>query len=705
MKNFKLISLALIGLTVMPMAKGAGTDWFTWKYYRPGNTGIGGDSVECIHLSPNGDPWFGANLPTFEEGGISKFIQAENRWQNISNVDYEAFGSANVVGNARVNDIVTDGVGNLWMAHWHGVLKMNLAKGPSSLVRYDSDNSNIPGGITKDILVAPDGSIWASAYSAHDKPGGLSRYDRTTDTWTTYPNHGGYYIAAQSKPGGGYYIWCSAEGYSSAPMERLDVSTNQWTSYPAIAGNPSHLVSNDSTDAGGNLWMRRYINNQFDEQLSTRSVAGVWTNPPVPPANGPVAIAALRPTTANRAIMVDGFMHLRKFNGTSWDDLGEIPHQGFVDDLETDAAGNVWLCGSSVGGALKRDVNTGHWQRHRITNNSQYDYFNNDISIAPNGKVFITGNAGPTVGGMMEFDGTRWKTYVTELGYGLSGPWPFFGSPQSESIYVRPSNGKVVVNPINAFTHEFDGTNWNQIPGGFDQMRTYCEDSLGRLWAAPHYGGLWIMHNGTTKDQEFPGWAVSIQRDPSTPGAIWCSGDNNLMHSNGVDRFVTSAADFPSPYTGLNGLAVDGAGYAWVGMSDVWGGTAHGLAKVSPTTAAVTPVSLGSTWPFPLAAITPRVVTPDGKIWFTYFETFEVLGLGWFDGKKTGYFPAPPNGEWVFGGLPHGGIFDIEVKPTPGGYELWMSCMTRGIAVLQVRQKKGGPAKPVLNPPVSDPIN
>jgi hypothetical protein len=38
--------------------------------------------------------------------------------------------------------------------------------------------------------------------------------------------------------------------------------------------------------------------------------------------------------------------------------------------------------------------------------------------------------------------------------------------------------------------------------------------------------------------------------------------------------------------------------------------------------------------------------------------------------------------QW--GGLPHAGIKDLEVKLIPGGYELWMSCLSRGIAVLTV---------------------
>jgi hypothetical protein len=58
-------------------------------------------------------------------------------------------------------------------------------------------------------------------------------------------------------------------------------------------------------------------------------------------------------------------------------------------------------------------------------------------------------------------------------------------------------------------------------------------------------------------------------------------------------------------------------------------------------------------------------------------------GLCWYDGTNVGVFPAPPNGEPQWGGLPHASINDLEVREMSDGYELWMSCVSRGIAVLQ----------------------
>jgi Two component regulator propeller len=143
-------------------SSGQGLDTFSWRYYRPGNTGIQGDYNESIFIDADGDPWIGGYNPVAEEGGIAKFIQSQNRWINVSNVDYPLIGHANDVGVSRVSDMISDGAGNLWLGTWRGVLRMNLAAGPSSLVKYGPGNSGLPGGLTRDMALAPDGTIWVA---------------------------------------------------------------------------------------------------------------------------------------------------------------------------------------------------------------------------------------------------------------------------------------------------------------------------------------------------------------------------------------------------------------------------------------------------------------------------------------------------------------------------------------------------------------
>jgi len=92
-------------------------------------------------------------------------------------------------------------------------------------------------------------------------------------------------------------------------------------------------------------------------------------------------------------------------------------------------------------------------------------------------------------------------------------------------------------------------------------------------------------------------------------------------------------------------------------------------------------------WPFPGEHVRPLAITPDGRLWMNYDSEYPSAdaGLCWFDGENVGAFPAPFGGVPQWGGLPHAGIHDLEVREIENGYELWMSCVSRGLAVLSVQ--------------------
>jgi hypothetical protein len=59
-------------------------------------------------------------------------------------------------------------------------------------------------------------------------------------------------------------------------------------------------------------------------------------------------------------------------------------------------------------------------------------------------------------------------------------------------------------------------------------------------------------------------------------------------------------------------------------------------------------------------------------------------GILCYDGVNIETFPSAPGGIPQWGGLPNSTIKDLEVKEKAGGYELWMSCLGRGIVVLDI---------------------
>ena len=672
----------------------AGQPTYSWRYYRPGNTGIQGDFNEAIFVGPDGDPWISGYDPVAEEGGVAKFIQAENRWINVSNIDYPVIGSANDVGTSRVSDMVADAQGNLWLGTWRGLLRMNLADGPSSLVKYGPENSALPGGRTMDVTLAPDGSIWVSATSVMWASGGLTRYQPATEAWTHFDGRGGSKIAAQAKPGGGYYIWTSGEG--SSGMDRWDSTTQTWTHIPYTIGNPVALVSKDSVDDSGNLWMLRLTDVQGQLTLDCLHPNGTWIGPPLPPlySGSPAPFGALKPYGNLQAYLVviapDVTYHLHRFNGSSWTDLGTVPHNAFIDDLDFAPDGTIWVCGSSQGGAIRRDAVTGVWQRYRVTNTSQFDLFNADLTIDPqSGDVYACANAGPGIGGIVKFDGVRWTCW-NQFTYGLGHEWPF-PTDNSEAICVRASTGKVAVNPMFNYTHELSPETgvWNAIPGFVDSIRQYREDSLGSLWAIGHNGGLGYFNGGTFTTVANAGWGLALQVDPDRPGTVWANLDWEIARTDGTYAFVRTIDDFPqvAAMGGLfTGLAADHNGVAWVGTWGQFNSAGSTLIRIDATSGSHQMWEHDLGWPFPGEHVRPQLITPDGRLWMTYDSEYPSTdaGLLWWDGTNIGTFPAPPGGAWQWGGLPHAGILDVEVKVIPGGYELWMSCISRGIAVLTV---------------------
>ena len=146
------LSIAVALLTVAGTTGVASADpEYSWKYYRPGNTGVMGDYSSGLWIAPDGTLYLGGYDPHFEEGGFSRFIEAENRWENFSNVDYPVIGDPANTGSSRISDFCQDDSGALWMGTWRGALYFDPAVGPDSFVRYDPETgcpTELPDGTT-----------------------------------------------------------------------------------------------------------------------------------------------------------------------------------------------------------------------------------------------------------------------------------------------------------------------------------------------------------------------------------------------------------------------------------------------------------------------------------------------------------------------------------------------------------------------------
>lgn len=677
--------LAVASLLVLASVAQA-ADTYSWRYYRPTNTGIQGDSCEALKIGPDGNPWIGGYDPGFEEGGFSKFLVAQNRWLNYSNVDYPVIGHPENTGTARVSDFDTDAQGRLWMATARGGLFFDPAVGPTSLRRFGEDNSLIRGGWNKGVEVAPDGTVWFSAYSTVWGNGGVSRYNPTTNAWQSFDNYGGEHLAVQPIPGG-YYVWANF----GPDIARYSSITGTWTTLPKQVGSPAFLPGKNLTDSAGNTWMYRWTNvTESTMRLDLLRPNGTWVN--TTPAPFDVAFNSAHATRAlgdQHAVFVDGGGTAFRYDTGTWTNLGMWRNHPWTDDVDMDASGTVWVC--STEGAARRDPATGLWQRYRITNTSQYDFFNNNLSIGQNGEVYATANAGPGYGGMVAFDGQRWKGFNNHH-YGLGVDWPF-DTDNSARVYVRPSNNHVLVNPTFHFLHDYSGGSWTDMQAPFDSPGDMIEDSLGRLWMC--YPGALYRRDGLFWTRIGVHGGYKLVKAPRLPGTVWCVDQDSIQRTNGTTIRLWAREDFPEmdPNSDVfSGLVIGRDGMVWFGAATVNLPQNSGLYRLNPTTGAYTVERNADGWRFPGEYVSPLVATPDGKIWMQYDSDYltAVRGMCWFDGRSVGQFPAPPFGEMQWGGLPHAGIYDAEVRIIRDGYEVWLSCASRGLAVLTVKPPKIG---------------
>ncbi len=686
MKN-ALIVLSFLSISIL--SQGQSGYQYSWKYFTTGNTGILGDYSEALWIGDDGDPYIAAYTPGWEEGGFSKYLQSENHWNNFSNVEFPVIGSIYDVGSSRIADIVEDANGTLWMATWRGLLKFDPSVGPASLQFWGANNSLHPGGRTMDIDIAPDGSVWGAIQSVTWGSGGLIHYNPSTNVWqywgygssaNNWPSLIGFceHVSIQDKPTGGYTVWIDGEGWNT--MIAFDSDTQLFTLLPQnlMQGEVVALPGDDCIDDEGNLWALRYTTPGNPFSLDYRTPAGNWVTPGQPSAV--LSDIWVFKAFGNHEAMITGLnSEIFQFSGSSWLSKGIWREGAYTYALDIDNAGNIWASG--VGGVARRDVATGFWQRYRITNTSQIDYWVQDICLDNEGNAWMTGNAGTGIGGFQKFNGTSWMGF-NEENYGMGHPFPF-NSDNTQAIFRRPSNGDVIFNPTYNGLHGWNGTSYFELLGSASVSKGITEDSDGRLWNLGEYYSLQYFSNNAWNPVTFVGSGTSLLKDPTRPATIWACSGFQALRTDGMYSYAKNVNDFVEldPQSDVLTTAVPSPdGIAWIGSN-------KGLFKVNSNNNTYQYYNLANS-SIPGENVTPLVSTPDGRIWFTTFGSADstLIGLCWFDGTSFGFFPV------VDGGLPHAQIKDAEIRVIPGGYELWMSCLSRGIAVLKVLDASVGVA-------------
>lgn len=223
---------------------------------------------------------------------------------------------------------------------------------------------------------------------------------------------------------------------------------------------------------------------------------------------------------------------------------------------------------------------------------------------------------------------------------------------------------------------------------GWDEVGDIREDGSGRLWVA-HAGGLLLQNRRGWQMMSRHG-ADLLRADNRFPKRMWAMSVTNVIWlGDSTLPKIWTIEDFPEldPQSDqFKGMVQDSQGNIWIGANTINLPFNSTLIKLNPRTGKYVTWRYGVNWPFPGQYLMPVGATSDGKIWFQYDSDYGIddQGLGSFDGTQIQTFPAPFEGAPQWGGLPHAGIKDVEVREMTDGYELWISCASRGIAVLRV---------------------
>ncbi|MGD9790358.1 MAG: GC-type dockerin domain-anchored protein [Phycisphaerales bacterium] len=657
----------------------------TWRYYRPGNTGIPGDYVQAILVDNQDRATIGAYIPIWREGGFSRYDGTTDLWTCFSNVDLAAIRSE------RVNDIEEGAEGILWIATDAGLLRFDPAVGAASLQRFDETNTPLPVPQVRDVTIDPEGNLWL----AMDRPSGggcLARFRVSANQWDIWTTANGLpwggslpgwnnvvRVAAAADPTGGFTVFFFGAGTGLGTWKDGNWTWNSVGSFPPPTGVSLTSLPFRPIDNVGNIWFRvSYPSGATLRQgFGRRDPTGAWTVIPVPPNEGR-EVQGMHALRNGRFVVGTSGGTVHVWDG-SWTPLGLWNDINHTYCFGEESSGAIWVGG--IGGSARWDGSV--WQRHRISSDSMMGYHLWDIDFATDGRVFMNGNAAPGVGGFNIFDGQHW-TCVDDFNYGLGPAW---GLPTDETraLRLRP-NGNLVLAPSGQGLVEWNGTTYTpfDIEEG-DDVTNLDIDGSGVVWASSDRTGLYRFTSVSAPRQRFDftnspifagfGGIKDITRDPTSPTHVWLAQTNAAMRTNGTTWQVITGTSL-----GLSDASLEGTILCATPASDgtVWIGSMSGLFHVDPSTGAFTHFTTTNS-ALPSNEVRHIHFAPDGSMWIASWDSFAPLDAG---GITHVY-----NGQWTtdsYGSsrMPHNQINVLNSRPIDGGYELWVGLASPGAVVL-----------------------
>lgn len=646
MKN---ILIVLVGIFI---ATHVNSQSANWKYFRPSNTGVGGEEHNFISGDRFGNIWTGSRAIFFNgEGSVVRFNHQDTVFTCWS--DFEGFLPSEFVYDAKVdsNDV-------LWVATGEGLCKYD----GTSWTTYTTFNTPLPSDNIRSISFDSQNNVWISFYEVTVSVGGIAKFDGTN--WTVYtpansnlPNYecGKILMDSQNNK------WIHSK-YSVTKFDGLNFIDYNWQN----SGLFGPLVYDIALDTADRLYALTDLNGIYIQLNVFDGTSWSYINHTNTPVMSNYLFARIF-IKEDKMILAEsgGSNAVVIFDGTTWSTYfgGDM-----INDVFIDKDNNFWVSGISTLSKLEGL----QWKDYSRYSTALAEHNNNDVFVdSKNRKWFANGN-----GGVQVFDCPKWQSY---------GPFNqgLYPSPQSLSTVgssicedsdgniwfsYNSTNGTVVKIPHGDYRNYAAWQVFDLSNSPVSWVESSIADGFGNVFFYSDYG-VYMYNNATSQwttwnltNSPLQNYSYGFGKDNN--GVVYFSGFQQLaVYNNGVWNSLNLPA-LGANISVANDIAFDLQNYMWLA-------TDEGVWKYSGGN--------WSTWDTSNSAITDNhvssIVINDGDSVFvsSYNASgFFYGGLSVFNGSSWSTFTIA-NSD-----LPSEQIDDMELDASGN---LWINTFTKGVTV------------------------
>jgi ligand-binding sensor domain-containing protein len=471
-----------------------------------------------------------------------------------------------------------------------GCLRNSVSETTSSTTTSSIDNkadwTTYTDGNTVGQVLVKGNDLWAAT------EGGVIDWNMATGAYQKYTTLDGLisnYVtgAAQDKDGNLWFV--TIEGVT-------EYNGKTWQNFPNTDINSAMSIGVTSIafDSKNNLYLGMsdgsiYLFNGKYQQIK------IPDQTPPGPAPAIRAITGLA-VDKNNSLWSENWQGIQRYNGKSWVDSQDIPGfpQGTIIFIGTDKKNNLWFQDApdySTSCLYRYDGKT--WQKIEMAlTDSEVQLITTDDKgnvwcaatntlYSYNGKTWQTYNCpvnrvdigsiaaddkgniwcGANSNGVLRFDGSAWKTYLTDDIKGIDEQ-TFMAADNDGNIWFDTGNGLSC----------FDGKNWKMVNPDIVGVTSFLQDAQGNLWCWS--GGTLYFYNGNSWNTITLPFGVfgsfnSVVKDNT--GGIWVSTDTIVARYDGKSWTTFNIGDIFGipPLTSLiNSIAIDNQNTIWVATTE-----------------------------------------------------------------------------------------------------------------------------------------